>query len=154
MKGLDSLPSWAILTVILLVTSSLNEVVSNATTASILLPVLKDISIQLGLKPLYLMLPVVLSCNYTFMLPASCPPNAIVYKVSLCHPCKSRLLSILFQFCQASGMKIYHMVLTGFGVKMITLVLSLVAANTYGGPLLGMDQFPDWANSSVNAFIA
>ena len=85
MKGLDSLPSWAILTVILLVTSSLNEVVSNATTASILLPVLKDISIQLGLNPLYLMLPVVLSCNYTFMLPASCPPNAIVYKVSLCY---------------------------------------------------------------------
>ena len=82
MKGLDSLPNWAILTVILLVTSCLNEIVSNATTASILLPVLKDISIQLGLNPLYLMLPVVLSCNYTFMLPASCPPNAIVYKVS------------------------------------------------------------------------
>ena len=54
---------------------------SNATTASILLPVLKDISLELGLNPLYLLLPVVLSCNYTFMLPASCPPNAIVYKV-------------------------------------------------------------------------
>ena len=55
---------------------------SNATTASILLPVLKDISLELGLNPLYLLLPVVLSCNYTFMLPASCPPNAIVYKVT------------------------------------------------------------------------
>ena len=54
---------------------------SNATTASILLPVLKDISLELGLNPLYLLLPVVLSCNYTFMLPASCPPNAIVYQV-------------------------------------------------------------------------
>ena len=58
------------------------QVVSNATTASILLPVLKDISLELGLNPLYLLLPVVLSCNYTFMLPASCPPNAIVYKVT------------------------------------------------------------------------
>ena len=50
-------------------------------------------------------------------------------------------------------MKIYHMVLTGFGVKFITLVLSLVAANTYGGPLLGMNQFPDWANGSSDAFM-
>ena len=150
MKGLDSLPSWAILTVILLVTSSLNEIVNNATTASILLPVLKDISIQLGLNPLYLMLPVVLSCNYTFMLPASCPPNAIVYKVSGQY---FRMVFKYFEFSQASGMKIYHMVLTGFGVKFITLALSLVAANTYGGPLLGMNQFPDWANSSANVLI-
>ena len=44
------------------------------------------------------------------------------------------------------------MVLTGFGVKFITLALSLVAANTYGGPLLGMNQFPDWANTSANVF--
>ena len=58
-----------------------------------------------------------------------------------------------FEFSQASGMKIYHMVLTGFGVKFITLALSLVAANTYGGPLLGMNQFPDWANSSANVLI-
>ena len=81
MTGLSDLPSWAILTLLLLMTNILNEVVSNATTASILLPVLKNIAIKLQLNPLYLMLPVVLSCNYTFMLPASCPPNAIVFKV-------------------------------------------------------------------------
>ena len=81
MTGLSDLPGWAILTLILLTTSVLNELVSNATTASILLPVLKDISVQLRLNPLYLMLPVTLSCNYTFLLPASCPPNALVYKV-------------------------------------------------------------------------
>ena len=35
--------------------------------------------------------------------------------------------------------------------QVITLGLSLVAANTYGGPLLGMDEFPDWANETVEA---
>ena len=49
-------------------------------------------------------------------------------------------------------MKIYHMFLPGLGVKVITLILSLVAANTYGGPLLGMNQFPDWANSTSNSY--
>ena len=129
MTGLSDLPGWAILTLILLTTSVLNELVSNATTASILLPVLKDISVQLRLNPLYLMLPVTLSCNYTFLLPASCPPNALVYK--------------------ASGMRMYHMILGGLGVKIITFGLSLVAANTYGGPLLGMNEFPAWANETV-----
>ena len=51
---------------------------------------------------------------------------------------------------QASGMKIYHMLGAGLGLKVITLGLSLLAANTYGGPLLGMDTFPDWANTTAN----
>ena len=122
---------------------------SNATTASILLPVLKDISLELGLNPLYLLLPVVLSCNYTFMLPASCPPNAIVYKVTSISLNSWSLSSIL----QASGMKIYHMLGAGLGLKVITLGLSLLAANTYGGPLLGMDTFPDWANTTDNTMV-
>ena len=124
------------------------QVVSNATTASILLPVLKDISLELGLNPLYLLLPVVLSCNYTFMLPASCPPNAIVYKVT-----SISLNCTLPHILQASGMKIYHMLGAGLGLKVITLGLSLLAANTYGGPLLGMDTFPDWANTTANILV-
>ena len=121
---------------------------SNATTASILLPVLKDISLELGLNPLYLLLPVVLSCNYTFMLPASCPPNAIVYKVT-----SISLNCTLPYILQASGMKIYHMLGAGLGLKVLTLGLSLLAANTYGGPLLGMDTFPDWANTTADTLV-
>ena len=145
MTSLSSLSNWQILTIILLLTSTLNEVVNNATTASILLPVMKDIAVKLSLNPLYLLLPVTLSCNYTFLLPASCPPNALVYKViqgNVTHISDLRTL-------QASGMRMYHMILAGLGVKIITFGLSLVAANTYGGPLLGMDEFPDWANETV-----
>ena len=131
MTSLSSLSNWQILTIILLLTSTLNEVVNNATTASILLPVMKDIAVKVRLNPLYLLLPVTLSSNYTFMLPASCPPNAIVYK--------------------ASGMRIHQMVLAGLGMKLITLAASLLAANTWGNPILGMDQFPGWANTTLNA---
>ena len=133
MTSLSSLSNWQILTIILLLTSTLNEVVNNATTASILLPVMKDIAVKLSVNPLYLLLPVTLSCNYTFMLPASCPPNAIVYK--------------------ASGMKIHQMVLAGLGMKIISLAASLLAANTWGTPILGMDEFPAWANTSLTTFV-
>ena len=112
MTELSTLTNWQILTIILLLTGVLNEVVNNATTASILLPVMKDIAVKLELNPLYLTLPVVLSCNYTFMLPASCPPNAIVLK--------------------ASGMGLHNMVFAGLGMKIITLSASLLAANTWG----------------------
>ena len=42
------------------------------------------------------------------------------------------------------------MVLTGLGVKIVAIIASLVAANTYGGPLLGMNEFPEWANRTIN----
>ena len=43
---------------------------------------LGDLAVQLKLNPLYLMLPATVTCCYAFMLPVSCPPNAIVYKAS------------------------------------------------------------------------
>ena len=50
MTSLSSLSNWQILTIILLLTSTLNEVVNNATTASILLPVMKDIAVKLAIR--------------------------------------------------------------------------------------------------------
>ena len=41
------------------------------------------------------------------------------------------------------------MIGAGLGMKLITLTASLLAANTWGGPLLGLDQFPDWANTTA-----
>ena len=46
-------------------------------------------------------------------------------------------------------MKIHHMLLAGIGVKIFTLGLGLLAANTYGALLLDMDKFPDWANKTI-----
>ena len=145
MTELSSLNDWQILTIILLLTSLLNELVNNATTASILLPVMKDVAVRLELNPLYLTLPVVLSCNFTFVLPSSCPTNAIVYKV----PAYWLHMSSIGIMLQASGMRVHHMAGAGLGMKVIALTASLLAANTWGAPLLGMDHFPEWANTTA-----
>lgn len=128
--GLSTLPHWAVLLIVCLATSLLTEVCSNAATANILLPVLADLALQLELNPLYLLLPAAVTCCSAFMLPVSCPPNAIVY--------------------QASGMETRHMVMAGIGINILTLGLNNLAANTYGKYLLNLGEFPDWANSSVS----
>ena len=127
LSSLSSLPAWGILTVVCLITSLITEVCSNSATASILLPVIADLAVQQELNPLYLMLPAAVTCCYAFMLPVSCPPNAIVY--------------------QASGMRTRHMVLAGLGINILTLVVNVGAANSYGSALLHLGQFPQWAHN-------
>ena len=76
------------------------------------------------------MLPVAITCCYAFMLPVACPPNAIVY--------------------QASGMETRHMMMSGIGLNAFTLIVNVLAANTYGDRLLSLSHFPDWANETLN----
>ena len=56
------------------------QVASNVATASMLLPVLLQLSAQLGLNPLYLSLPATLVSSLAFLLPVSTAPNAIVHR--------------------------------------------------------------------------
>ncbi|MGK0362033.1 MAG: sodium-dependent dicarboxylate transporter 2/3/5, partial [Bradymonadia bacterium] len=75
----DGLPlPLVILSVVLLVTF-LTEVTSNTATATVLLPVIGGLAIQMNLAPELLMLPATLAASCAFMLPVATPPNAIVY---------------------------------------------------------------------------
>jgi sodium-dependent dicarboxylate transporter 2/3/5 len=67
---------------ICLLVSLITQIASNAATASMLLPVLLQLSQQLQLNPLYLMLPATLTTSLAFMLPVSTAPNAIVAAAS------------------------------------------------------------------------
>ena len=125
LSSLSSLPNWGILTLVCLITSLVTEVCSNSATANILFPVLAGLAVEQEINPLYLMLPAAVTCCYAFMLPVSCPPNAIVYK--------------------ASGMDTRHMIMAGLGLNILTLVVNILAANTYGSPLMDFKEFPVWA---------
>jgi len=55
------------------------EVASNTATASILVPIIIAMSINLGEPPQIFVLAIALACSLAFMLPVATPPNAIVY---------------------------------------------------------------------------
>lgn len=57
----------------------LTELTSNLATTATFLPVLGAISLQIGIDPMVLLVPVALAASCAFMLPVATPPNAIVY---------------------------------------------------------------------------
>lgn len=55
------------------------ELTSNLATTATFLPVIGALSIQMGVDPILLVVPVALAASCAFMMPVGTPPNAIVY---------------------------------------------------------------------------
>merc|ERR1712062_693809 len=126
---LVGLPAWLINTIVCVLTVVLTQVASNTATANVLLPILADLSMTICQNPLYLMLPAAVTSSYAFMLPVATAPNAIVFG--------------------ASTMTTAHMMKTGFGMNIITVITTLIAINPYAVPLYGLDSFPVWAEPQL-----
>ena len=101
------------------------QVASNTATANVLLPILADLSLTICQNPLYLIMTTAVTSSYAFMLPVATAPNAIVFG--------------------ASSMTTGHMIKAGFGMNVITIITTLIAINSYGIPIYGLDTFPEWA---------
>lgn len=77
LTGLETLPPFVILFVVLLTCQILTEFTSNVAIANILLPVLGEMARAIKIHPLYLMLPAGVTCSFSFLLPVGTPPSAI-----------------------------------------------------------------------------
>ncbi|XP_035707450.1 solute carrier family 13 member 5 isoform X1 [Folsomia candida] len=76
---LGDMPQGVLLLIVIVGTSAVTEVVSAYACANIILPIMISISKKLEIHPLYLTIPVAVSCSYTFMLPVGSPTNALVF---------------------------------------------------------------------------
>jgi sodium-dependent dicarboxylate transporter 2/3/5 len=56
-----------------------SELTSNTAQTAIILPLLASLSIEIGVNPLMVMIPVTFSVSLAFMMPVGTPPNAIVF---------------------------------------------------------------------------
>ncbi|KAG4075773.1 hypothetical protein HA402_003599 [Bradysia odoriphaga] len=77
--GLENSSRYVVLLLIVVITSFLTELMSNAAAVSLLTPILIALSKRLNLHPLYLSLPGAIAAQYAFMLPTANPPNTIVF---------------------------------------------------------------------------
>ncbi|XP_053617488.1 protein I'm not dead yet isoform X1 [Plodia interpunctella] len=112
LNGLQGLPHWLVLLVVVLVTQFITEFTSNVAIANLILPVLANMSRRLSIDPRYLMIPAALACSMAFHMPVGTPPNAIVAGVA--HIPTSK------------------MAVGGIGPKLITTLLIWAAYPTWG----------------------
>ena len=75
----DGMPLPLVILGVVLLVTFLTEVTSNTATATVLLPVIGGLAVQMKIAPELLMLPATLAASCAFMLPVATPPNAIVY---------------------------------------------------------------------------
>ena len=105
--------------------SCITQVASNVATASMILPVLIQLSTVVEVNPLYLLLPATLVSSLAFLLPVSTGPNAIVQA--------------------ASGMKATEMMRSGLVLTLVTLLTTCGAVLTIGNQVFGLSEYPSWA---------
>ncbi|XP_062550594.1 protein I'm not dead yet-like [Armigeres subalbatus] len=128
---LKHLPLLLLLFIVCFVVQILTEFASNVAICNIVLPVMAEMSLAIELHPLYLMLPVAISCSYAFMMPVGTPPLALV--AGLGHIQTKDLMK------------------AGVGVKVIMLLIIWGIFPIYG-PLVypEINEFPQWARPMEN----
>nr|XP_045621719.1 solute carrier family 13 member 5-like [Procambarus clarkii] len=129
LKGLNGLHSVYIVMIVTFSTAMLTEVASNTATASILLPVLNELAVNIHVNPIYLMLPASVCCSYAFMLPVATPPNAIVF--------------------EAANMRTTQMMYAGIVMNIICIIVINVMINTLGVYMFDLNTMPSWTNSTT-----
>nr|XP_061812982.1 solute carrier family 13 member 1-like [Nerophis lumbriciformis] len=130
LSPLSSLPPLATVTVACIIITMVTELASNATTITIFLPILSPLAEGIRVNPLSILIPATLCTSFSFLLPASNPPNAVVFAYGY--------------------FSIADMVKAGLGANVIGLPIVLLAVSTWGVPLFSLDRLPDWV-PSINA---
>ncbi|XP_037090968.1 solute carrier family 13 member 2-like [Pollicipes pollicipes] len=128
---LNTLPHGLIVFLVCAFTTLVTEISSNTAIASILLPVMAQLSNSLKINPLYLMLPTTLCCSFAFMLPVATPPNAIVYGVG--------------------NLRSQDMLKAGAFMNCICIGVVMLLIHTLGVAVFDVHTYPAWANTTIIA---
>ena len=88
------------------------ELTSNTASTILMLPILMPVAQNVDIHPMIIMMPVVMSASFAFMLPVATPPNTIVYGTE--------------------KIKIKDMIRTGFILNLMGVAISLLAVLVWG----------------------
>ncbi|CBZ53208.1 putative solute carrier family 13 [Neospora caninum Liverpool] len=120
--GLGNLSPPALVFCVVLITSSVTEIMSNTAAANVLLPILSGVTSSIPYSPLLMLLPATVGVQLAFMLPIGTAPNAIILK-------QGRLHSL-------------DLFISGLFVKMVSVCLIVLAMFTWGSLLFDVTSKP------------
>ncbi|XP_075539837.1 Na(+)/citrate cotransporter-like [Dermacentor variabilis] len=128
---LEGLDQPLIVIILSLLAATVTEFFSNAAVASMLIPIVLETAVKFRMHPMSLAMPVTLSCSFSFMLPASTPPNALVYDMA--------------------SMGVRDMIWPGFELTVICVSITVLLTSTLGHLVLDVGEFPEWAADNVTS---
>ncbi|XP_067935349.1 Na(+)/citrate cotransporter-like isoform X1 [Watersipora subatra] len=128
---LDSIPPSALVFTCGTVMTLFTEFTSNASSASIFLPILAQLAVTLEIHPLYILAPVTVCSSFAFAFPVATPPNAIVFAFG--------------------HLRVIDMVKSGMLMNLLCLSVAMLAINTWGAALFKLNTFPSWAATGANS---
>ncbi|XP_054930906.2 Na(+)/citrate cotransporter-like isoform X3 [Dermacentor andersoni] len=131
LDNLEGLDQPLIVTILSLLAAAVTEFFSNAAVASMLIPIVLETAVKFRMHPMSLAMPVTLSCSFSFMLPASTPPNALVYDMA--------------------SMGVRDMIWPGFQLTVICVCITVLLTSTLGHVVLDVGEFPEWAAENVTS---
>jgi solute carrier family 13 (sodium-dependent dicarboxylate transporter), member 2/3/5 len=79
LAGLETLPTLALVAILVATVIFLTEVTSNTATAATLLPIVGGVAVAVAVDPLLLVVPTAVAASCAFIMPVATPPNAIVF---------------------------------------------------------------------------
>ncbi|KAK3849412.1 hypothetical protein Pcinc_043833, partial [Petrolisthes cinctipes] len=126
LQALNFLPREVVVLVVTCTTALLTELASNTATASVILPILLDMSLAMKIHPFHLLVPATTCCAYAFMLPVATPGNTIILS--------------------AARMTTYEMMKAGAMMNLLCVLVVNITINTLGVIMFDLNTFPAWAN--------
>jgi len=126
LSSLKELPPIFVMLLVCIVASMLTEITANSAASSLLLPIVAQIAEEIKINPLYLMMPVTISCSYAFMFPIGTPSNTMVFT--------------------AGKMKAGDMAKPGMLINVYTVLIVCAVTELIGTAVLDLHTYPDWAN--------
>ncbi|BFZ18263.1 hypothetical protein BsWGS_21302 [Bradybaena similaris] len=123
LEGLSTLPNWVTVLLLSFLVTTITQVASNAATTTLFIPIVGDLAVQMGLNPLYFMIPCTVASSLAFLLPVATPPNAIVFS--------------------AGYLKVKDMVLAGLPVNIFAILLLNVAVNSWVASVYDLFNLPE-----------
>jgi sodium-dependent dicarboxylate transporter 2/3/5 len=119
------LPPALVVLIMVVIGTVFTTFTSNVSTTTILLPITSQLANAIQVNPLYLMMPVTISASFSYILPVSTPPNAIVYAYG--------------------DITMIDMIKTGLVNCAVHIALLQLAVNTWGYAFFDFGTYPSWA---------
>jgi len=108
----------SMLALVTIITVFMTELMSNTAVATLMIPIVKGVAVNIGMEPLSLMVAATLSATLSFMLPVATPPNAMVFATGHLTVAYMARIGLIMNIFSIIAITLLCYLLTGF-VNMI-----------------------------------